>query len=220
MGKLIAVEGLDGSGKTTQTGLLYDAIVQSGRSIRSIKFPDYASESSSLVKMYLRGELGSAESVNAYAASSFYAVDRYANYQTAWKQDYQLGKIILTDRYVTSNLIYQAPKLPKSQWESFTAWLEDFEYIKLELPRPDMVIYLDMPVETSQKLMSMRYEGDEGKKDIHENNMEFLKKSRECALFMAQRFGWRVIDCLKADGEIKDMATMHSEIFECAKELL
>ena len=193
---LIVVEGLDGSGKATQTELLCCHLEKSGRSVRHISFPNYEESSSALVKSYLAGEFGrSPDAVNAYAASSFYAVDRYATYKKHWSADYESGVTIVADRYTTSNAVYQMTKLPRGEWDGFLAWLEDYEYRLLELPRPNTVIYLDMPPEVSQRLMSGRYSGDESKKDIHEANMVFQRQCRESALYAAQRWGWQVVNC-------------------------
>ncbi|MBD9049787.1 deoxynucleoside kinase [Ruminococcus sp.] len=181
--KFIVIEGLDGSGKATQTKILFDKISAMGKSIKRLEFPDYANESSALVKMYLGGEFGSnPNDVNAYAASSFYAVDRVASFLKFWKKDYENSDVILSDRYATSNIIYQMSKLDKSEWDNFIEWQEDFEYNKLSVPKPDKVIYLDVKPEVSQKLMSKRYEGDEGKKDLHEKNFAFLLECRKSAL--------------------------------------
>ena len=177
---LIVIEGLDGSGKGTQSQLLYTAMQQSGRPCRKISFPNYESPSSALVKMYLAGEFGKqADSVNAYAASTFYAVDRYASFKKDWEPEYNAGSLILADRYTTSNMVYQLTKLPRGEWEPFLAWLSDLEYQKMGLPRPDCVLYLDMPVEVSQQLLTGRYQGDSAKKDIHEANVGFLQQCRE-----------------------------------------
>ena len=162
---LIVLEGLDGSGKGTQTALLAEALVKQGRSLRQITFPDYDSPSSALVRMYLNGEFGTdPEDVNPYAASAFYAVDRFASFRKDWKKDYDQGSVILCDRYATSNMVYQMGKSPRKEWDRYLEWVEDFEYGKLGLPRPDLVLYLDMPVEVSQKLLLQRYHGDSGKK--------------------------------------------------------
>lgn len=199
-GRLIVIEGLDGSGKSTQLELLYDRLVKSGKDIMKISFPDYNERSSELVKMYLNGEFSSDPAdVNAYAASTFYAADRYASYMRFWKAPYLAGKDILAARYTTSNCIYQMTKLPKEQWDKYLAWLEDYEYGKLELPKPDMVIFLDMPIEISQRLMSERYDSDEAKKDIHESNVKFLQQCRQAALFTAEKQGWKIVPC--SDGE-------------------
>ncbi len=199
-GKLIVLEGLDGSGKTTQLTKLRESLAAGGSVVRQIKLPDYEDDSSALVRMYLGGAFGDdPQAVNAYAASAFYAVDRVAHYLRKWRADYLDGSVILADRYTTSNAYHQLQKLPRAQWDAFLDWLEDFEYDKLALPRPDRVIYLDMPIEVSQKLMSARYGGDEGKKDIHESNVRYLTKCREAALYAAERLGWHVLQCAVGD---------------------
>ena len=198
--KLVVIEGLDGSGKSTQFERIKDILSSSGKNVKGISFPDYNEESSALVKMYLNGEFSkNANDVNAYAASSFYAVDRYASYKKYWEQDYKNGAFILAARYVTSNCIYQMVKLNEDKWDKFINWLEDYEYEKLGLPKPDLVIFLDMPIEISQKLMSGRYEGDESKKDIHEANVRFLQDCREAAIYTAKKQGWKIVNC--SDGE-------------------
>lgn len=197
-GKLIVMEGLDGSGKATQTRILCSEIRKYNKSVCKVSFPDYNEPSSSLVKMYLNSEFGqSPEDVNPYAAASFYAVDRFASYNKFWKGRYQKGQIIIADRYTTSNAVYQLEKLPKEKWDDFLNWLEDYEYNKLCLPKPDFVIYLDMPIEISQKFMTGRYEGKESKKDLHEKNVEFLKNCREAALYTAEKLNWKIIKCSK-----------------------
>lgn len=193
-GKLIVIEGLDGSGKSTQIEFLKNKLC--GNNIHQIKLPDYDSPSCTLVKMYLGGEFGkNPDDVNAYAASAFYAVDRFANYKMKWKEFYDKGDIIISDRYTTSNAYHQATKIPKENRNAFFNWLEDFEYNLIAIPKPDVVIYLDMPVEISQKMMSERYSGDENKKDIHESNVDYLLKCRDAALDAAEEMGWNVIKC-------------------------
>lgn len=196
MGTLYVIEGLDGSGKATQTALLCEYLRGSGRTVRHVSFPNYDESSSALVKSYLAGEFGkSPDAVNAYAASSFYAVDRYAAYKKHWQRDYEDGGVIVADRYTTSNAVYQMTKLPRDEWDAYLQWLEDYEYRLLALPAPDSVIFLDMPPEVSQRLLSGRYHGDESKKDIHEANVAFQRQCRESALYAADRLGWRVISC-------------------------
>jgi dTMP kinase len=213
-GKLIVLEGLDGSGKATQTALLCSELSSLKVPLRWVSFPDYREPSSALVKMYLSGEFGSDPGdVNAYAASSFYAVDRFASYVRFWRKDYLSGSLIIADRYVTSNMVFQLPKLPRAQWDSFLGWLCEFEYDKLGLPRPDATIYLDMPPEVSQRLLSGRYHGDERKKDIHECNTAFLNACRESAAYCAAKLNWQVINC--TDGEqAKSVREIHDEIMK------
>lgn len=200
MGKLIIIEGLDGCGKSTQTALLEKYFQNENINYKKIKLPDYESNSSTLVKMYLGGEFGeNADDVNAYAAGAFYAVDRFASYKLDWGKDYEAGTLILADRYATSNSIYQMEKIDEAKWDEYLDWSADFEYNKIGIPKPDLVIFLDMPVEVSQKLMTSRYNGDEGKKDVHEANVEFLNNCRKSALYTAKKQGWAVIPC--SDGE-------------------
>lgn len=194
--RLVVIEGLDGSGKSTQFEIIDNIFAQNNIPHKSISFPDYDNPSSSLVKMYLGGEFSqNAKDINAYAASSFYAVDRYASFKLYWEDAYNNGDLILASRYVTSNAIYQMVKCEKNEWDSYLDWLYEYEYEKLGLPKPDLVIFLDMPVEVSQKLMSNRYDGDESKKDIHEVNVEFLKNCREAALYTAKKQNWKIISC-------------------------
>ncbi len=220
MQHLFVIEGLDGSGKATQTKLLWKALAEDGNAVRHVTFPDYASESSALVKMYLGGEFGgSPADVNPYAAASFYAVDRFASYQKDWKQDYEAGSVILADRYVTSNMIYQLSKVGAEAKDSFIHWVEDYEYGKLGLPKPTATIYLDMKPEISQELMKQRYEGDESKKDIHERDIAFLKECRENALYSAEKAGWNVICCYEGDTP-KTIEQIHGEVMAIVNRYL
>lgn len=217
-GKLIVLEGLDGSGKATQTALLCEELEQRGLPLKRISFPDYSQPSSALVKMYLAGEFGeNPDDVNAYAASSFYAVDRFASYAKFWKKDYQEGKIIVADRYVTSNLVFQMAKAPREDWDAYMEWAEDFEYGKLGLPRPDIILYLDMPPQISQKLLTGRYHGDEKKKDIHESNRLYLEHCRESASYAAKKLGWHVINCARGDNA-RSIEEIHEEIMRTIME--
>ncbi len=206
------IEGLDGCGKSTQVELLENYLKNANKDYIRIKLPDYESQSSALVKMYLNGEFGDKpEDVNVWAASAFYAVDRYANFKSKWADDYTSGKDILADRYATSNAIYQLAKLPESEWDYYLDWLEDFEYKKMGIPEPDKVIFLDMPVEISQRLMSKRYEGDEAKKDVHEKNIQFLLTCRKAALYTAEKWGWNIINCSE-NGAPRKREDIHNDI--------
>lgn len=217
MAKLIIIEGLDGSGKSTQIALLEKYFDSTGLKYKKIKLPDYESPSSTLVNMYLGGEFGSnADDVNAYAAGAFYAVDRFASYKLKWGNDYNSGTLILADRYATSNLIYQMEKIPEEKWDEFIEWSSDFEYNKIGIPKPDLVIFLDMPVEVSQRLMTSRYDGDEGKKDVHEANVEFLNRCRKSAFYAAKKQNWQIVKC--SDGEAPlSVEEIHSSIKELVK---
>ena len=157
--------------------------------------------------------------VNVYAASSFYAVDRYASYSRHWKDDYLSGKVILADRYTSSNAVHQAVKLPQSEWDDYIKWLCDYEYEKLAVPKPDRIIYLDMPVDVSQRLMTKRYGGDEVKKDVHEANVEYLRRCAKAAAFAAEKMGWETVVCSE-NGEPRPIADISEEILGIVKKEL
>ncbi len=218
--KLIVIEGLDGSGKATQTKLLAEKLTLMGKNVKKLEFPDYDSPSSSLVKMYLKGDFGeNPENVNAYTASAFYAVDRAASYLKNWKNDCNNGSVILCDRYCTSNIIYQMSKVKNDERDGFIEWQSDFEYNKLGLPVPDAVIYLDVDPDVSQRLMEKRYGGDKSKMDLHEKNVKFLRECRESAIYAAQKCGWIKIDCCE-NGDIKSVETIAAEIEKAVFDIL
>ena len=211
--KLIVIEGLDGSGKATQAKRLTEALVEKGIPVREVSFPDYGSDSSALVRMYLSGQFGTdPQDVNAYAASSFFAVDRFASYKKDWHRDYARG-VVIADRYTTSNAVHQCSKLPKEQWEDFLNWLFDFEYKKLGIPAPDRVIYLNVDPAVSQALMTARYHGDESKKDIHERDIAYLRHSREAAAYCAEKLGWETVDCCR-DGQMRSIEDIHKDVMK------
>ena len=211
--KLIVIEGLDGSGKATQAKRLTEALVEKGIPVREVSFPDYGSDSSALVRMYLSGQFGTdPQDVNAYAASSFFAVDRFASYKKDWCRDYARG-VVIADRYTTSNAVHQCSKLPKEQWEDFLNWLFDFEYKKLGIPAPDRVIYLNVDPAVSQALMTARYSGDDNKKDIHERDIAYLRHSREAAAYCAEKLGWETVDCCR-DGQMRSIEDIHKDVMK------
>ena len=216
MGILIAVDGVDASGKQTQTELLYKRLTEEGKKVRLVSFPAYEKDSSSLVRMYLGGEFGSnPEDVSAYAASTFFAADRYATYKTDWKNDYDDNTIIIADRYVSSNMIHQAGKIKDfKEKDKFMAWLDEFEYGIYGLPRPDKVIFLDMPPEWGIKLMAQRANKitGEAQKDIHERNSSHQFESYENAVYAAEKFGWERIVCVK-DNAVRTVEDIHEEIY-------
>ena len=190
MGKLIVIEGLDGSGKSTQTPIIAEELRRQGREVRIVSFPVYESDSSALVRMYLGGEFGNKPGdVNAYAASSFYAVDRFASYAKDWKEFYERpDSIVLATRYTSSNEIHQLAKLERDEWDDFISWAEDFEHEKLGIPRPDMVLYLDMKYEIAMELVSGRSEKTGQKKDIHELD-GIIQCDREARRRAGERLG-------------------------------
>ena len=213
MGKLIVIEGLDASGKRTQAEILLKRLQESGKEAFEISLPNYADESSALVRMYLRGDLGDKPSdVNAYAASTFYAVDRYASFKKSWGKEYNSGKIIVANRYTTSNACHQMTKLDESEWDAYLSWLFDFEYRMLEIPKPDCVIYLDMPVEISQRLLLKRYHDDESKKDVHEKDVAYLKSCHKAADYACEKLGWNRIAC-SLNGEPRAIEAIADDIF-------
>lgn len=214
MGKLIVIEGLDGSGKSTQLELLPKNLLKSGIESQTVSFPDYESDSSALVKMYLAGKFGThPDDVNAYAASLFYAVDRFASFKANWGEYYKNGGVVVAGRYTTSNAVHQTSKLPPENWADFLDWLYDLEYNKVGIPKPDKVIFLDMPVEVSQKLLFDRYCGDEGKKDIHESDVNYLNKCRDAARFTAQHSGWTIISCAE-NGEARAIDDIAKDVLK------
>lgn len=213
-GKLYVIEGLDGSGKATQSELLYRTFLEQEIPVRKVSFPNYESDSSALVRMYLRGDFGQDPSdVNAYAASSFYAADRYAGYKSDWGAFYEKGGVIIADRYTTSNAVHQCSKLPEEEWDGFLDWLFHYEYGLLGIPAPDAVIYLEVDPQISQKLMEGRYGGDEGKKDIHERNVAYLQDSARAAAYCARRLGWHTVQC-SVGGRMRTVGDIQARIRE------
>lgn len=213
-GKLIVLEGTDGSGKSTQFRLLCRALEEQGRDFRKIVFPQYGEPSSALLRMYLGGEFGShPEDVNAYAASTFYAVDRYASYKKVWGAYYEAGGLVLADRYTTSNAVHQGSKLPGDQRPAFWTWLEEFEYGKLGLPRPDGVLWMDMPIGQAVKNLRRREADTHTTGDIHEVDVGYLRACYETARQAAAHYGWRRIPCMDGD-RLRDMEEIHKEIME------
>lgn len=213
MGKLIVIEGTDGSGKSTQFRLLTERLEQEGRAFRQLEFPQYAEPSSALIKMYLGGEFGNNPSdVNAYAASAFYAVDRYASYKKVWGQWYEDGGLVLSARYTTSNAVHQASKEPEEHKGEFLRWLYEFEYEKLELPCPDLVIYLDVPTDFTEKMMRTREAATNTHADIHEKDLEYLATCRRAGRDAAAFYNWTVVDCVR-DDSMRSIENIHEEIY-------
>ena len=212
-GKLIVFEGTDGSGKSTQFSLLCAALEQQGREFRKLVFPQYQEPSSALIRMYLGGEFGNRPSdVNAYAASSFYAVDRYASYKKIWGEYYDKGGLILSDRYTTSNAVHQASKVPEEERENFLSWLEDFEYGKLGLPRPSIVFWLDMPIERAVANLRSREAATHTSADIHEVDTAYLETCYTTAKRAAEFYGWKRIACVSEAGALRSPEEIHQEI--------
>jgi dTMP kinase len=221
-GRLIILEGGDGSGKATQTLLLDKRLRQEGHTVKSISFPDYDSPSSALVKMYLHGDFGkSAEAVNPYVASTFYATDRFASYQLKWKDFLESGGIVLADRYTTSNMVHQMVKYNEPEKrQMFLDWLWDFEFVKFGLPVPQLVCLLDVPLAVSEKLMADRQAKTGGQTgDIHENDRQYLAKCHNAYAELVTKYGWQRVAC--ADGmTMKSPLEIHERIYALVEPLV
>lgn len=222
-GKLIVIEGVDSSGKETHTKMLFQRLLDEKYNIRKVEFPDYDSQSSALVKMYLKGDFGrNPGNVNPYAASTFFAIDRFASFKTSWQDFYDDGGIVLADRYTMSNMIHQASKVKeKEEKRAFLDWLWDFEFIKLGIPVPDCIIFLDMPPEYGIKLMKERKNKITGlaEKDIHEKSLEHLKESYDNACEIAETYNWNRVHCV-ADGRLRDITDINDEIYSIVKRTI
>lgn len=220
-GKLIVFEGTDGSGKSTQFSLLCRRLERVTAPFHKLIFPQYQEPSSALLRMYLGGEFGTRpEDVNAYASSTFYAVDRYAAWKKVWGEYYKEGGLVLSDRYTTSNAVHQTCKVPEEEWEAFFRWLSDFEFGKLGLPAPDLVIYLDMPTERAVELLRAREEATHTKGDIHEVDPVYLSKCRATARRAAEFYGWRVISCVDEAGRVRTIEDIHREVWSIVSSQL
>ncbi len=220
MGKLIVIEGTDGSGKSTQFQLLTQRLSREGREFRQIVFPQYSEPSSALIRMYLGGEFGSHPAdVNAYAASAFYAVDRYASFKKVWGEYYNGGGLVISDRYTTSNAVHQASKEPEDSRQSFLKWLYEFEYDHLGLPRPDLTLYLDVPTDFTEKLLRAREQNTHTQADIHEQDTAYLATCRRMGALAADYYGWTVISCVR-DGKMRSIEDIHEEIYRHVRHCL
>ena len=221
MGKLIVLEGTDGSGKSTQFQLVTQRLAQAGVTFRQLVFPQYAEPSSALIRMYLNGEFGPHPGdVNAYAATAFYAVDRYASYKKVWGEYYERGGLILTDRYTTSNAVHQTVKCPPQERGEFLRWLDDFEHTKLGLPRPDLVLYLDMPTDRAVHLLRSREAATHTKGDIHEVDTDYLALCRRTALRAADCLGWHKVPCVDEAGNLRSAEEIHRSIWAMVAQII
>lgn len=219
---LIALDGLDGSGKETQTRLLENALKEKGIPCRSVSFPTYDSEMSAAVRLYLSGRFGdNPNAVNGHAASAFYAVDRYCSYMLDWKKDYDEGTVILANRYTTANAVHQLSKLPEEEYDAFLDWLFDFEFGKLTLPKPDLVLYLCVPPSVSEALVKSRSAETGRTTDIHENNQKHLRDSYRAALYSAEKLGWVRLDCAdETEQRLRTREDIHEEVLSHVGNLL
>jgi len=213
LGKLIVFEGIDGSGKSTQSELLRARLRQEKTDFRSVTFPRYDNPSATLIKMYLGGEFGSKPGdVNAYAASCFYAVDRYASFNQDWKEYYENGSLIVMDRYTTSNAIHQGAKLAQEERESFFRWLYDFEFRLMGIPAPDAVIYMDIPLDTAIRRIASREAATGVATDIHEKDQSYLALCHACGRQAADLYGWHKI-AVTDENRDRSIEEIHEEIY-------
>ena len=221
MGKLFVIDGTDGSGKQTQFQQLQESLLKDRIDYKVVSFPNYDSPSSALVQMYLSGEFGeNAKEISPYIASTFYAADRYATFQTGYKKYYEDGGIILADRYTTANMVHQAGKIKdEKEREKFLNWLWDFEFNLYGLPVPNEVFFLNMPVEKSIELMKNRENKftHQEKKDIHERDVNHLKDAYEAACDVSKKYNWYEIKCVK-NNEIRTIEDIHKEIYNEVKK--
>lgn len=229
MAKLIVVDGLDGCGKTTQIKLLEKHLKTLGKEVVLIKNPNYESYSSSLVKMYLKGDIGvDANNINPYISSSFYSVDRFISNEKSWKDLLKKddNTVILMDRYISANIIHQGGKIDNdNERKRFIEWLCDFEYDKAGLPEEDLTIILTVPPEVSSKSLDTRYNNDKNKRDIHENNDEYSKncyKRLQSSIFdmISQGYHWCTINCVDNDNELLSIQDIHKIITSVVKQYI
>lgn len=217
-GKLIVLEGIDGSGKSAQYRRICARLEQDGIEYRHIVFPRYSEESSALIRMYLNGEFGvNPGDVNAYTASLFYAVDRFASFRSDWGDYYNNGGVIISDRYTTSNAVHQGSKLDDSELEGFFSWLGDLEYVKMGLPKPDLVIYLDVDIETSLARMKRRQEKNNTHADIHEKDVDYLRRCLRTADKACDFYSWHRV-AFKKDGIEREVDEKNNEIYKLILE--
>ncbi len=214
MAKLIAIEGLDGSGKETQSKLLEKYLTGIGKKVHFLSFPTYDGKGSAFVDMYLRGEFGkNPEDTNAFASSTFFALDRYYSYRMYWRDIYQdKDAYIIANRYTTSNAIHQLSKLPQEEWESFLEWLWNFEFDKLGIPKPDTTVYLEMPPVVFMDLINSRSEETGRVKDIHEADVNHLIKSYSAAIYSSEKLGWEIVHCCNEENKLRTREEIFSDV--------
>ncbi len=221
-GKLIIIEaGSDASGKATQTKMLYERLKKEGKNVKRIEFPNYKSDASIFVRMYLGGKFGkNPGAVDPYIVSPMYTLDRYYSYIDEWGDFLKTGGLVIADRYTTSNMVHQASKIDDSvQKDRFLNWLWEFEYGIYKLPVPDLVIFLDVPPRVSQRLLRQRE--NDYKRDIHERDLKYQEKTYENALYIAEKYKWYRIQCMD-DNDQKLLSTVdiHSMVYEAVSKAI
>ena len=220
-GKLIVVEGAcDGIGKSTQFGLLQEHLTQDGATVASHHFPSYNTFHGRPVEEYLHGTFGKPSELSPYFVNSLYAQDRAVTWITGLKDIYDAGGIIVLDRYTTSSLIYQSSVIENpEERESFINYIYDYEYNKLGIPKPDLVIFLHAPFELVRELKSKRKENDGIKNDIHERDLMFMKNVSDTSISIANRFNWSYIECME-DNKMRSVEEIHEDIYKKVKKLI
>lgn len=220
-GKVIVLEGsCDGIGKSTQYQKLYDRLVDEGYEVIRHHFPSYGTPQGSGVESYLKGEFGKIDELSPYFINNLYAYDRSITWQKYLKKEYEEGKIILLDRYTTSSLIYQTSIIKDvEERKKAINYLADFEYNKLKIKEPDLVLFLTMPFELATEMRNKRKENEGITNDIHESNLTFMKKVYDNSLVVADELGFEKIYCNKGN-EIKTIDEIHEEVYKkCVKVL-
>lgn len=209
---IISIEGTDGSGKHTQAELLYNFIKEKFGNCELISFPNYESPACAPVKMYLNGDFGDSSSLDAYQANALYAVDRLCTMQQ-YKSFIENGGNIVFDRYTQSTMLHQSALLKdQNEIDSFLQYVEHFEFGILKLPKPDVVVFLDVPVEYGKKLADARKQYKSGmKNDIYEQDFAHLKKAYNAGKYVANKMGWLTIECVK-NGKMLSIDEIHKDI--------
>jgi dTMP kinase len=223
-GKLIVIDGTDGTGKHTQTMLLKENLEKEGYFVETIDFPQYGTKSAGPTEDYLNGKYGSANEVTPYQASILYAVDRFAA-SFKIKEWLNQGKIVLSDRYVSANMGHQAGKIEDlKEKDKFLDWLFDLEFNIFNIPKPDLniLLYLDVDLarNLAQKNDSGKFTNDVKKNDIHEKDPEHMKKALESFLYVAEKYNWIKIDCTDKEIGIKTRDEISKIIIENVKKML
>jgi dTMP kinase len=218
-GKLIVIEGdCDGIGKTTQYEMLCNHLINDGENIANHHFPSYGTYQGAPVEKYLKGELGEPNELSPYFINSLYAVDRGITWYTNLKQLYEQGEIVLLDRYTTSSLIYQSALIEDiEQKKKFIDYVIDFEYHKIGIKEPDNVIFLYAPFELVNEMRNTRKQNEGIANDIHESNLEFMKKVYENAMFVADYLSWNKVQC-NCDNKMREINDIHNEIYSLIKK--
>lgn len=220
--KFIVIEGTDGSGKQTQTKLLEKNLVELGYKVKRISFPDYESKGSEPVKMFLNGDLGSIDNISYYASSALFAVDRYTSFKTNWEEEYNKGYIIICDRYTISNIIHQGNRIEdENEFWDYCKWIVDLEWNKFKLPKPDKIVFLDVPYNFSNELMKNRPNKITGKleKDILESDEEQKKRAYETLNKIAEKFNFTRLSCVEKD-KLKSIDVIQNELIDIIKEII